>query len=110
MRGLADRSEWEYEDRISAHGMQHNYFHPDVRITVHHVRYMTIPECVGLFRQALLHPTPHLHLSWRPDINKAASWLTVADAVVDLAGKSLACFCKPASMCHADVLLEVANA
>ena len=27
-----------------------------------------------------------------------------------LAGKNLACWCKPGTPCHADVLLEIANA
>jgi Domain of unknown function (DUF4326) len=27
----------------------------------------------------------------------------------ELAGKDLACWCKPGDLCHADVLLEVAN-
>ena len=28
---------------------------------------------------------------------------------IDLAGKNLACWCKPGEPCHADVLLEIAN-
>jgi hypothetical protein len=28
----------------------------------------------------------------------------------DLRGKNLACFCKPDQLCHADILLELANA
>ena len=28
----------------------------------------------------------------------------------ELAGKNLACFCKPGEPCHADVLLDMANA
>ena len=31
-------------------------------------------------------------------------------AVLALRGKNLACFCKPGEPCHADVLLELANA
>ncbi len=104
-----DGSAWEYEDRISAHGMRHDFHHSDGRVTVHHVRYMTITECVGLFRQALVAPTRQLHLWWRPDYTKPAQWLTATDAVADLRGKNLACYCKPASPCHADVLLEIAN-
>lgn len=41
-------------------------------------------------------------LSKRPDL--------VAAARRDLQGKNLACFCSPAAACHADVLLEIANA
>lgn len=105
-----DGSAWEHEGRISADGMRHDYHHPGGLVTVHHVRYMTPAECVELFRRALVSPTPQIHLSWRPDHRKGAQWLTVADAVADLAGKNLACFCKESSPCHADVLLEVANA
>lgn len=104
-----DGSPWEYEDRISAHGMQHNFFHSDGRVTAHTIRYMTIPECVALYRQALVTPTAQLHLSWRPNWEKAASWLTVADAIEDLKGKNLSCYCKLTTPCHADVLLELAN-
>jgi hypothetical protein len=31
-------------------------------------------------------------------------------APLELRGKNLACFCKPGEPCHADVLLELANA
>lgn len=31
-------------------------------------------------------------------------------ALADLRGKNLACWCKPGDPCHADVLLELANA
>jgi hypothetical protein len=34
---------------------------------------------------------------------------SVRDAVAELAGKNLACWCKPGAPCHADVLLEYAN-
>lgn len=32
------------------------------------------------------------------------------DKVKELRGKNLACWCKPGEPCHADVLLEIANA
>lgn len=32
------------------------------------------------------------------------------DYLAELAGKNLACWCKPGDACHADVLLELANA
>lgn len=35
---------------------------------------------------------------------------SVADIREHLAGKNLACWCKPGEPCHADVLLELANA
>lgn len=37
-------------------------------------------------------------------------WPPGADAISNLRGKNLACWCKPGEPCHADVLLEIANA
>jgi hypothetical protein len=34
---------------------------------------------------------------------------TLDDIRCDLAGKNLACWCKPGEPCHADVLLDLAN-
>jgi hypothetical protein len=39
----------------------------------------------------------------------AANSALQAEAIVELKGKNLACWCKPGEPCHADVLLEVAN-
>ena len=44
-------------------------------------------------------------------------WLTenprgrevASDAKAELRGKNLSCWCKPGALCHADVLLEIAN-
>ncbi len=36
--------------------------------------------------------------------------LLAESAKVNLRGKNLACWCKPGDPCHADVLLEIANA
>ena len=33
-----------------------------------------------------------------------------AEIVAELRGKNLACWCRPGTPCHADVLLEIANA
>jgi hypothetical protein len=53
--------------------------------------------------------TPHFavacyrdHLREHPEITEAAR--------LELKGKNLACFCKLTDECHADVLLEIANA
>lgn len=35
---------------------------------------------------------------------------TLADIIATLRGKHLACWCRPGTPCHADVLLELANA
>jgi hypothetical protein len=51
-----------------------------------------LSAAVAMFRQ---------HLDSRPDL--------VESARVGLAGKDLACWCKPDEPCHADVLLEIAN-
>jgi hypothetical protein len=32
-----------------------------------------------------------------------------AEIVAELAGKNLACWCKPGTPCHADILLDIAN-
>lgn len=34
----------------------------------------------------------------------------LADIAAELRGKNLACWCKPGAPCHADVLIELANA
>jgi hypothetical protein len=39
---------------------------------------------------------------WRPE--------KVAECRAELAGKNLACWCKEGAPCHADVLLDMANA
>ena len=53
----------------------------------------TIGDAVECFREML---------QLRPDM--------IAAAVVELKGKDLACFCPLDQPCHADVLLEAANA
>lgn len=47
----------------------------------------------------------------RPDLeaDHARFSLTPERIRADLAGKSLACWCRPGQPCHADVLLQVAN-
>lgn len=105
-----DGSPWEYENRISADGARHDYFHPDGAVTEHHVRYMTRAECVETYRRALLTPTGGLRLTWRDTWLAPVQPLTVDDVRRELAGQNLACWCRLDQPCHADVLLEVANA
>jgi hypothetical protein len=71
--------------------------------------YPTAQAAVMRFRAAVIGPildgkqcAPHAH----PD-----SYIgrIIAD-IGELRGKSLACWCKPNEPCHADVLLELANA
>jgi hypothetical protein len=112
-----DGSPWEYESRISAAGMSHDYQHADGHWTRHTVRYMTRQECVGLFERALVHPTQELHLSRNiyerqkrgPRKYVRTERLTVELARAELAGRDLACWCSIWDACHADVLLRIAN-
>ncbi|MFJ5071677.1 DUF4326 domain-containing protein [Kitasatospora sp. NPDC088556] len=99
-----DGSDWERETRILAVGMSHPYCYPDGRIAGHTIRYMTRAECVDLYRQALTAPAPKLQLWTYP-----GPALTIADARAELAGHDLACRCALSQLCHADVLLELAN-
>ena len=52
------------------------------------------PWCIDRFREDL----------WRGRLP-----VTVADVRRELTGRDLACWCRPEDLCHADVLLEVAN-
>lgn len=52
----------------------------------------TIEDAVACFEEMLL-----LRLDW------------IEEARAQLAGKNLACWCKPGAPCHADVLLRLAN-
>jgi hypothetical protein len=96
---------WEYEGRISADGMRHDYFHPDGRVIVCHVRYMTAAESVECYR-ALLHGDGR----WPLDFTHRGGYYPHLNDVHHLAGRDLACWCPLDQPCHADVLLEVANA
>jgi hypothetical protein len=95
---------WEYEGRISADGMQHDYHHGDGRITEVHVRYMTRAETVECYR-ALLHGDGRWPLDFRHD----GGYYPHISEVGELAGRDLACWCPLDQPCHADVLLELAN-
>lgn len=127
--GVDDPSaEWEYEGRISADGMRHDYHHADGRVSVCHVRHMTRAEIVETFRLALLEQdTPAMRMAFPSGRGKwLGRWVgkhphqrreyTTADDVRrELAGKDLACWCPLVDAsgnrvpCHADVLLAVAN-
>ncbi|MGX1809730.1 DUF4326 domain-containing protein [Nocardia sp. NPDC055321] len=51
---------WEYEDRISAAGMRHDYFHGDGRVTLCEIRDLSRAEAVGLYREVLTREFVHL--------------------------------------------------
>ncbi len=101
---------WEYEGRVSGDGARHDYHHPGGRITVCHVRYMTPAELVETYRRAI---TGDLTPSMRSASGSgrfAPNQPTVAEIREHLAGRDLACWCDLSQPCHADVLLELANA
>jgi hypothetical protein len=104
---------WEYEDRISAAGQRHDFFHPGVHVTRCEIRYLTAAEAVALYRELLTGEHKHLrdHMNVRPGlfVSSTRTYLTASDAVTELAGKNLACWCPLDQPCHADVLLELAN-
>lgn len=61
--------------------------------------------------------SPSLAGGWPPDAAAAVEWFGslvehtgLHDAIrAELAGRSLACWCKPTAVCHGDVLLKIAN-
>jgi hypothetical protein len=92
--------------------MQHDYHHPDGRVTACHVRYMTRAELVECYRRALtgdLSPA-----MWSASPSGRFLKVTVEDVRRELAGKDLGCWCPlPAAgepdHCHGSALLDVAN-
>lgn len=90
--------------------MRHDYFHGDGRVTVCHVRLMTLPEIIETYERALTGDhTPAMGM-----VGARFLKVTVDDVRRELAGKSLACWCAlPApgqpDHCHAAVLLRIAN-
>jgi len=59
-------------------------------------------QAVGLFRKILTDPTEHQYVGHETP--------TIAAIRAELGGKDLACWCPLDQPCHADVLLEIANA
>lgn len=100
---------WEFEGRISAHGMRHPYYGPDGIVTDYRIRWATRTEVVELFRRTLSVPDRGMVAAWP---SRAGRFLTVTvdDIRRDLAGKDLVCWCPLDKPCHADVLLALANA
>jgi hypothetical protein len=96
--------EWEYEGRISANGMRHDYFHPDGRVIVCHVRFMTRAEVVECYRALLTGDG-----RWPIDFAHGGGYYPHAKNIGELTGRDLACWCPLDQPCHADVLLELAN-
>jgi hypothetical protein len=59
-------------------------------------------DCAMAFHTWLTVPTAHAGLQPRRD--------ALLSALPSLRGKNLACWCRPDAYCHADVLLDLANA
>ena len=116
-----NKYDWEYEGRISAHGMSHPYYDADGTVTQYMVRYANRAEVVELYRRALLEPDRGMlgaypsnqgrlitHMTCKPFPDHI---ITITPEMIraELAGKDLACWCAPEHPCHVDILLEVAN-
>jgi len=97
---------WEYEDRCSSPGIQHDMHWPSGQVTVHHVRHMTRQESIATHRRALIAPTSSLRIFHQ----RRRQYVDVALVRRELAGLNLACFCRLDQACHVDTLLWVANA
>lgn len=89
---------WEYEGRISAAGMRHDYHHGDGRITPVQVRAMTAAESVQCYRASIT--GGGWPIDWAPKF---------PPSLAELRGHDLVCWCPIGQPCHADVLLELAN-
>lgn len=100
---------WDYEGRISADGTSHHMWFSKDDVVETYVRWATRAEIVELYRLTLTEPTPAMRMAW-PSAQGRFLKVTVDDIRTELAGRDLACWCKPGDPCHADVLLEVANA
>ncbi|XAZ30649.1 DUF4326 domain-containing protein [Paenarthrobacter ureafaciens] len=103
---------WEFEGRLHKRsGEQHTFHHSDhtraadgtiqYRVTWHDVRDATAEECVALYRE---------NVTGQPDMLDYRHKNRVDEIRAELAGKDLACWCPLDKPCHADVLLELANA
>lgn len=104
--------EWEY----------HPYYDPSRTGTDYRVRYATRGELVRMYRRTILDPDRgmlgaypsnggHLLTYWTWKAH-TGTLRTVTTEVIraELRGKDLSCWCAPDLPCHADVLLELANA
>lgn len=105
------REQWEFEGRLHKRsGERHAFHHGDYtlredgsklyRVTWHDVRDATVEECVALYRE---------QMTGNVDLLKFPYESRVEEIRRELAGRDLACWCKPGDPCHGDVLLELAN-
>lgn len=100
---------WDFEGRISKAGSSHHMWLASDDIVETYIRWATRDEVVELFRLTLFDPTPGMRLAY-PSRSGHFMKVTVDDIVRELHGHDLACWCPLDEPCHADVLLELANA
>lgn len=100
---------WDYEGRISADGTSHHMWFSEDDVVETYVRWATRAEIVELYRLTLIDPTPGMLAAW-PSARGRFLTVTVDEIRRELAGKPLVCWCPLFEPCHADVLLELANA
>ncbi|MFE3052314.1 DUF4326 domain-containing protein [Nocardia sp. NPDC059239] len=108
--GAVTGADWEYEDRISAAGMRHDYFHGGDRVTRCEIRNLTRAEAVALYREVLTRDAVHLRDARWIRLEHRGQPVTIEDVRTELAGRDLVCWCPLDQPCHADVLLKIANA
>lgn len=102
--------DWEYEDRISAAGMRHDYHHPGGRVTHCEISNLTRAQAVALYREILTGNPKHFRDPRWLRIGPRDEPVTIEAVRAELAGRDLVCWCPLGQPCHADVLLEIANA
>ena len=100
--------EWDYEGRCSGPGSHDMWFSAD-DIVKTDVRWATREEIVELFRLTLTAPTFGMRMAYPSNKGRFLK-VDVEYIRADLAGRDLACWCPLNQPCHADVLLEIANA
>ena len=66
----------------------------------------TQEECIAQYRRLMEGTLPKPAMTWARNGYRRM----VMEGIDELRGRNLACWCKAGSPCHADVLLEMANA
>lgn len=100
---------WDYEGRISAPGASHPMWFSADDVVETHVRLATAAEVVELYWLAITRPTWGMRMA-NPSRAGHMVHVTLDEIATELAGRDLACWCPLDQPCHADVLLELANA
>jgi len=97
-------------DVIDDNGVQHHVDHAVARGETAPTGIVLDPSPVPLGdmqrREAVIHAVE----LFQQDIEWGSAAFTADQVRAELAGKDLACWCSPGDVCHADVLLRVANA